>query len=73
MGSLALMSHVGKIMERMIKERLAFYMESRRILSPHQSGFRGGRGTMYPVMCLEQKLGKHKLIKISVMAGRKGT
>ncbi len=48
---IALTSHLGKIMERMITERLTFYMESRGLFSPHQSGFRKGRGTMDPVMC----------------------
>ena len=50
------MSHLGKIMERIITGRLTFYMESRGIPPPDQSGFRRGRGTMDPVMCLETKL-----------------
>ncbi len=33
---IALTSHIGKIMERMITERIAFYLESRGILSSHQ-------------------------------------
>lgn len=41
---IALTSHIGKIMERMITERLTFYMESRGMFSPHQSRFRKGRG-----------------------------
>ncbi len=43
-------------MERMITDRLAFYMESRGILSPHQSGFRRGRGTMDPVSTNEDNI-----------------
>ncbi|XDV52299.1 hypothetical protein PO909_021042 [Leuciscus waleckii] len=65
---IALTSHVGKIMERIITDRLSFYMESRGILSPHQSGFRRGRGTMDPVMCLETEIRKAQVNKESVMA-----
>ncbi len=36
---IALTSHLGKIMERMITERLTFYMESRGLFSHHQSVF----------------------------------
>ena len=65
---IALTSHIGKIRERMITERLSFYMESRGILSPHQSGFRRGRGTMDPVLCLETEIRKAHVNKESVMA-----
>ncbi len=36
----------GKIMEQMITERMTFYIESRELLSPYQSGLRKGRRTM---------------------------
>ena len=62
------MSHVGKIMERMITERLGFFMESRGILLPHQSGFRRGRGTMDSVMCLETEIKKAQVNEESVVA-----
>ncbi|XP_044220816.1 uncharacterized protein LOC122991683 isoform X2 [Thunnus albacares] len=65
---IALTSHVGKIMERMITERLGFFMESRGILSPHQSGFRRGRETMDPVICLETKIKKPQVNEESVVA-----
>ena len=65
---IALTSYIGKIMERIITERLFFYMESRGILSPHQSGFRRGRETMDPVMCLETEIRKAHVNKESVMA-----
>ncbi len=60
-----LTSHTGKIM---ITERIAFYLESIGILSPHQSGFRRGRGTMDPIICLETDIKKAQVNKESVMA-----
>ncbi len=65
---IALTSHIGKIMERMITERIAFYLESRGIPSSHQSGFRRGRGTMDPIICLETEVKKDQVNKESVMA-----
>ena len=50
---IALKSHVCKILERRITERVTHFLESRGLVSPHQSGFRKGRGTMDPVRCLE--------------------
>lgn len=64
---IALTSHLGKIMERMITERLTFYLESKDLLSPYQCGFRRGRGTMDPVICLETEIKKAQIIKESVM------
>lgn len=65
---IALTSHLGKIMERMVTERLTFYFESRELLSPYQSGFRRGRGTMDPIICLETEIKKAQVNKESVMA-----
>ncbi len=55
-------------MERIITEIIVFYLESRGIVSPHQSGFRRGRGTMDPIICLETDLKKAQVNKESVMA-----
>ncbi len=65
---IALTSHIGKIMERMITERMVFYLGSRGILSPHQSGFGRGRGTMDPIICLETGVKKAQVNKKSGMA-----
>lgn len=64
---IALTSHLGKIMERMITERLTFYMESKGLFSPNQSGFRKGRGTMDPVMCLETEVRKANKVKLKLI------
>ncbi len=64
---IALTSHIGKIMERMITERMVFYLGSRGILSPHQSGFGRGRGTMDPIICLETGVKKAQVNKESGM------
>ena len=61
-------------MERMITEGLTYFLESRGLLSPDQSGFRKGRGTMDPVLCLELDIWKDfdmwkegLLIKLEIM------
>lgn len=46
---IALTSHVGKIMEKMINETLVYYLETRE-LKCYQSGFRKGRSTIDPVL-----------------------
>lgn len=43
---IALTSQLGKTMEKMVTERLMYYIESRDIFSSYQSGFRKGRNTM---------------------------
>jgi hypothetical protein len=47
---IALASRVCKLMERMITEKPTYFLESRRLISPNQSGCRKGRGTMDPVL-----------------------
>lgn len=51
---IALTSNLCKLMERMIAKRLMYYLESRGIITPYQSGFRNGRTTMDPV-CKSRK------------------
>ena len=41
---IALTSHVGKVMERMIKQRLQYFMERNRVVPECQAGFRKRRG-----------------------------
>lgn len=43
---IALSSTVGKILERMVKNRLEWFIENKRILSKTQFGFRKGKSTM---------------------------
>lgn len=64
----SLTSSMGKIMERMITERLTYYIESRGLLSSYQSGFRKGRGTMDPVVCLESDIRKAQVNREVVVA-----
>lgn len=53
---IALTSHICKIMERIINERLTHFLESRNIITANQSGFRKVRCTMDPIICLEDKV-----------------
>ena len=45
-------------MERMINERIMHYIEKRGLVTKYQSGFRRGRSTMDPVLCLEDDIRK---------------
>lgn len=65
---IALTSHIGKVMERMITERLTHYVESRGIISMYQSGFRRGRSTMDPIISLETEIRKAQVNKEVVAA-----
>jgi len=65
---IALTSHVGKVMERMITDRLVYFLEKEGKLTTYQSGFMVGRGTMDPVMCLEAEIKKALSNKESVIA-----
>lgn len=65
---IALTSHIGKVMERMITERLTHYVESRGIISMYQSGFRRGRSTMDPIVYLETEIIKAQVNKEVVLA-----
>ncbi|XDV25401.1 hypothetical protein PO909_029322 [Leuciscus waleckii] len=55
-------------MERMITKRLVYKLESRGLITPYQSGFRNGRTTMDPVVCLENEIRKAQVNKESVLA-----
>uniref|UniRef100_A0A3B5Q0T1 Reverse transcriptase domain-containing protein n=1 Tax=Xiphophorus maculatus TaxID=8083 RepID=A0A3B5Q0T1_XIPMA len=65
---IALTSHICKIMERMVNERLSYFVEKRGYLSKCQSGFRKGRSTMDPLLCLEHEIRKGQVNKESVVA-----
>src|SRR3984885_14428004 len=50
---IALTSHLGKIMETIIKKRLHLYLDKNNLFSITQSGFRKGRSTMDQIIKLE--------------------
>lgn len=60
-------SNLCKIMEKMITIRLGYVIEKRGMLSPHQSGFRNGRTTMDPIICLENEIRKAQVSKEAVL------
>ena len=51
---ISLTSCLGKILERMIADRLMFVLEERELLSPNQAGFRQGRCTTDQILKLVQ-------------------
>ena len=53
---ISLTSCFGKITERMINERLYWWLESNNILNSHQAGFRAGRRTDDQLFKLSQKV-----------------
>lgn len=69
---IALTSHICKVMEHMINERLIYLLESRGMLAAYQSGFRKGTSIQCwnedPVLCLEDEVRKVQVNKESVAA-----
>jgi hypothetical protein len=51
---ISLLSCLGKLLERIIKQRLMLELERRNILSQHQAGFRSGKSTTYNIMRLQR-------------------
>lgn len=65
---ISLTSHLSKIMERIIMERLSYYLERQNSFSPYQCGFRKGRMTMDSVICLKDDIVKAQIYKEVVIA-----
>lgn len=65
---IALTSHVGKLMERMINERLMHYVEERELMASYQSGFRKGRSTIDSILYLEDEIRKAQINKETLVA-----
>jgi len=53
---IALTSCLYKTFERMVNERLVYYLESNGIINKYQSGFRKHRGTVDQLVCFESFL-----------------
>uniref|UniRef100_A0A8C6KLW6 Reverse transcriptase domain-containing protein n=1 Tax=Nothobranchius furzeri TaxID=105023 RepID=A0A8C6KLW6_NOTFU len=64
---IALTSHIGKITERMVVDRLTDYLERNKNISQYQSGFRKGRGTMDAIVYLEAEIRKALINKESLV------
>uniref|UniRef100_A0A3B5R9A6 Reverse transcriptase domain-containing protein n=1 Tax=Xiphophorus maculatus TaxID=8083 RepID=A0A3B5R9A6_XIPMA len=65
---IALTSQLGKIMEKIVTDRLYYFIESKNKFCPFQSGFRKGRNTMDAVLCLESEVRKAQANKELVIA-----
>ncbi len=61
--SIALTSHICTLMEQMVNERLMHFLEKRGLVAAYQSGFRRGRRTMDPILCLEDEVRKAQVNK----------
>uniref|UniRef100_A0A3P9PFS3 Reverse transcriptase domain-containing protein n=1 Tax=Poecilia reticulata TaxID=8081 RepID=A0A3P9PFS3_POERE len=64
----ALTSCLGKIMEKMVNNRLIYFLESKEKIETYQFGFRKGRSTIDPALCLEHEIRRAQINKESVMA-----
>ncbi len=53
---ISLTSCVGKLTERVVKERLYKYLEEKNLIVPQQSGFRNKRGTADNLVSMTQKI-----------------
>lgn len=51
---ISLLSCLGKLLEKIIKQRLMLVLERRNILPMHQAGFRQGKSTIYNILRLER-------------------
>ena len=56
---ISLLSCLGKLLEKIIKQRLMLELERRNILPQHQAGFRPKRSTAYNIVRLERYAEKH--------------
>lgn len=56
---ISLLSCLGKLLEKIIKQRLMLELERRNILPQHQAGFRPKRSTTYNIVRLERYVEKH--------------
>ncbi len=53
---ISLLSCLGKLIERIVAQRLAKFLEANRLLVPQQSGFRRNRRTTDNLVFLSQKI-----------------
>lgn len=60
---IALTSHLCKIMERMVNNRLIWILETYKLININQSGFRKNRCTLDQLIRLENEIKKSKLNK----------
>uniref|UniRef100_A0A3Q3AL86 Reverse transcriptase domain-containing protein n=1 Tax=Kryptolebias marmoratus TaxID=37003 RepID=A0A3Q3AL86_KRYMA len=65
---IALTSCVGKIMEKIVNNRLMYFLESKQKIKNYQFGFRKGRSTIDPAVCLEHEIRRAQANKESVVA-----
>lgn len=55
---IALTSHLGKFMERLVNGRLMHFIEERGLMASCQSSFRKGRSIIDSIICLEDEIRK---------------
>uniref|UniRef100_A0A671TUX8 Reverse transcriptase domain-containing protein n=1 Tax=Sparus aurata TaxID=8175 RepID=A0A671TUX8_SPAAU len=65
---IALTSHLGKLMERLVNGRIMHFIEERGVMTSCQSGFRKGRSSIDSVLCLEDEIRKAQVKKETVVA-----
>lgn len=65
---IALTSHVGKLMERLILRRLTYFCEKNNIVPNNQSGFRKGRSTIDHLIRLTTNIKRQFAHRKSVLA-----
>ncbi|CAF0779354.1 unnamed protein product, partial [Adineta ricciae] len=51
---ISLLSCLGKLLEKIIKQRLMLELDRRNVLPQHQAGFRPGKSTVYNIVRLER-------------------
>ncbi|XP_013884305.1 RNA-directed DNA polymerase from mobile element jockey, partial [Austrofundulus limnaeus] len=64
---IALTSCLGRIMEKLINNRLIYFLESKEKIKSYQFGFRKGRSTIDLAICLEHEIRRAQVNKESVI------
>ena len=56
---ISLTSVIGKVMEKMVTNRISYYLEKRNLSTRVQTGFRKGKSTVDQLICLQDIINKY--------------
>ena len=56
LNHISLTTNLGKIMEKLVKNRLSCYLEKNDLINPFQNGFRKNKNTQEHLFCLQNSI-----------------
>lgn len=62
-GNYRPIAEMGKTLERMVNDRLVYWLEYKQLVQNYQSGFRKGRSTMDPTVALKGYLKQYLTLR----------